>query len=494
MATNEFERGPDHAPLPMRRAQPCGSGRADTRPGRIRLTLCAALLMLPLASVAEEQAPAAQRALGRELLQELIGIDTTPDHGSTTAAAETLAKRFLAAGFDPADVHVLGDHPRKRNLVVRLRGRGEREPVLLLAHLDVVEARREDWNVDPYTLTEKDGYFYGRGTSDIKGGAAGLVATLLRLHAENFVPQSDYVLALTAGEEDGGDNGVQWLLAHRPELVKAQYAINVDGGGPEIRNGKPAVLSVETAEKIYVSYTLTARNPGGHSSLPVADNAIYGLAQALAKLSAFQFPLHTNSATRGYYAGLARLYSGGIADDMRAASQEPQDAAALSRLAATSTYNNAQLRTTCVPTLLTGGHAENALPQMAQATVNCRVLPDEDLAGVDATLNQVLADSGIALTRVAEPFAGPPSPVNAELFARIGEATKGLWGEIPVSPYMSAGATDSVFLRAAGMPVYVFNGIAYDVDDDRAHGQDERILVRSYYQSLQFNYRLLKAL
>jgi acetylornithine deacetylase/succinyl-diaminopimelate desuccinylase-like protein len=357
-----------------------------------------------------------------------------------------------------------------------------------------VEAKREDWNVDPYALTEKDGYFYGRGTSDIKGGAAGLVATLLRLHAEKLVPRGDYVLALTAGEEDGGDNGVQWLLAHRPELVKAQYAINVDGGGPEIRNGKPAVLSVETAEKVYASYTLTARNPGGHSSLPVTDNAIYRLAKGLAKLSAFQFPLHTNSATRGYYAGLAQLYSGALAADMTEASREPQDATALTRLAATSPYNNAQLRTTCVPTLLTGGHAENALPQMAQATVNCRVLPDEDLAGVEATLRRVLADPGVALARVAEPFAGPPSPVNAELFARIGEATKGLWGEMPVSPYMSAGATDSVFLRAAGTPVYVFNGIAYDVDDDRAHGQDERILVRSYYQSLQFNYRLLKAL
>ena len=456
--------------------------------------LLVSLLMLPLAAMAAEAARDAQHTLGRELLQELIGIDTTPDHGSTTVAAERLAQRFLRAGFNPADVVVVGDHPLKRNLVVRLRGSDQRAPILLLAHLDVVEARREDWNVDPYALTEKDGYFYGRGTSDIKGGAAGLVATLLRLHEEKFVPRGDYVLALTAGEEDGGDNGVQWLLLHRPELVKAQYALNVDGGGPEIRNGKPAVLSVETAEKVYVSYTLTARNPGGHSSLPTADNAIARLAQGLVKLSALQFPLHTNSATRGYYGGLARLYSGPLAADMRAASVEPQDPTVLAKLAATSTYNNAQLRTTCVPTLLKGGHAENALPQMAQATVNCRVLPDEDLATVEVVLRQALADPAIELARVAEPFSGPPSPVNADLFARIGEAAAGLWGEIPISPYMSAGATDSVFLRAAGMPVYVFNGIPYDVDDDRAHGQDERIQVTSYYQSLQFNYRLLKAL
>jgi acetylornithine deacetylase/succinyl-diaminopimelate desuccinylase-like protein len=389
---------------------------------------------------------------------------------------------------------VVGDNPLKRNLVVRLRGRGEREPILLLAHLDVVEAKREDWHFDPFKLTEDGGYFYGRGTSDIKGGAAGLVATLLRLRQEGIVPRGDYVLALTAGEEDGGDNGVEWLLAHRPELIKAQYSVNVDGGGPEIRNGKPAVLSVETAEKVYLSFTLTVRHPGGHSSLPTPDNAIYRLAHGLAKLSALQFPLHTNSATRGYYAGLAKLYSGEAAAGMLAASREPQDPAALARLAATSTYNNAQLRTTCIPTLLKGGHAENALPQMAQATVNCRVLPDEDLAAVDLALKQALADPGIELARVAEPQPSPPSPVNVELFARIADAAKGVWSEIPVSPYMSAGATDSVFLRAAGMPVYVFNGIPYDVDDDRAHGQDERILVKSYYQSLQFNYRLLKAL
>ena len=461
---------------------------------KTRFAGLAALLSLSFASSAAEQAPAAHRTLGRELLRELIDIDTTPDHGSTTAAAEAMAKRFLDAGFDPADVLVVGDNPLKRNLVVRLRGRGEREPILLLAHLDVVEAKREDWHFDPFKLTEDGGYFYGRGTSDIKGGAAGLVATLLRLRQEGFVPRGDYVLALTAGEEDGGDNGVQWLLAHRPELIKAEYSLNVDGGGPEIRNGKPAVLSVETAEKIYLSFTLTARNPGGHSSLPTPDNAIYRLAQGLARLSALQFPLHTNSATRGYYAGLTKLYSGEVGAEMLAASREPQDPAALARLAATSTYNNAQLRTTCTPTLLKGGHAENALPQMAQATLNCRVLPDEDLAGVDLALKQALADPDIELTRVAEPHPSPPSPVNAELFAHIAEAAKAVWSEMPVSPYMSAGATDSVFLRAAGMPVYVFNGMPYDVDDDRAHGQDERILVASYYQSLQFNYRLLKAL
>ncbi len=456
-----------------------------------------AAVLVTLASLPASAAEGGKDPLqvqGRELLRELIETDTTPAHGSTTAAAEKMARRFLDAGFPAADVMLLGDDPLKRNLVVRLRGGDEREPILLLAHLDVVEARREDWHQDPWKLTELDGYFYGRGTMDIKGGAAGLVSALLRLKADGVKPRGDYVLALTAGEEDGVANGVEWLLANRPELLRAGFGINVDGGGPEIRNGKPAQISIETAEKVFLSYTLSAHNPGGHSSLPTADNAIYQLAKGLARLSAFEFPLRTNSATRGYFAGLAGLYSGSLADDMRAAASEDADPAALARLAASSTYNNAQLRTTCIPTLLQGGHAENALPQSAVATVNCRLLPDEDPDAVDRALRQAVADPAITIARVAEPHPSAPTPVDAVLFAHIAEAGRTLWGELPVRPYMSAGATDSVFLRAAGMPMYVFNGIAYDVDDDRSHGQDERIRVKSFYQSLEFTWRLLKAL
>ena len=466
----------------------------------MRLSAVALALSAVLSGAATAAAPSPvavpeqHRVLGREILRELIETDTTSAHGSTTAAAEKLEKRFLAAGFAPADVQVVGDNPLKRNLVVRVHGRGEREPVLLFAHLDVVAANREDWHVDPFKLTETDGYFYGRGTMDIKGAGVGIVTALLRMHEEHIVPRGDYILALTAGEEDGGDNGIQWLLAHRPELIKAAYGLNQDGGGPEIRAGKAAVLSVETAEKVYLSYTLTVRNPGGHSSLPTPDNAIYRLAQGLTKLSALQFPLRTNSATRGYYTGLAALSSGQTATDMRAVGHDPSDTAAIARLAASSTYNNAQLRTTCVPTLLQGGHGENALPQMARATVNCRLLPDEDPAHVDAVLKQTVADPAIAIARVAEPNLSPATPVDPVLFARIAAVSRSMWGPIPVSPYMSAGASDSVFLRAQGMPVYVFNGIAYDVDDDRSHGQDERILVASFYQSLEFDYRLLKAL
>lgn len=459
-------------------------------------SIIAAVLILfaPFPASAAEGGKDPLHVQGRELLRELIETDTTPAHGSTTAAAEKMARHFLDAGFPAADVMLLGNDPLKRNLVVRLRGGDEREPILLLAHLDVVEARREDWHQDPYKLTELDGYFYGRGTMDIKGGAAGLVSALLRLKAEGVKPRGDYVLALTAGEEDGVANGVEWLLANRPELLRASFGINVDGGGPEIRNGKPAQISIETAEKVFLSYTLSTHNPGGHSSLPTPDNAIYQLAQGLTRLSAYAFPLRTNSATRGYFAGLAGLYSGSLADDMRAAASEDADPAALARLAASSTYNNAQLRTTCIPTLLQGGHAENALPQSAVATVNCRLLPDEDPDAVDRALRQAVADAAITIARVAEPQPSPPTPVDADLFARIAEAGRPLWGKLPVRPYMSAGATDSVFLRAAGIPVYVFNGIAYDVDDDRSHGQDERIRVDSYYQSLEFTWQLLKAL
>ena len=462
------------------------------------MTLClltALALSLPLGSIAGEKVPHSEHVLAHELLKQMIGTDTTSGHGSTTGLAEQLAQRFLKAGFPKADVQVVGDDPLRRNLVVRLRGRGLRQPILLMGHLDVVPARREDWHFDPFKLTEKDGYYYGRGTMDIKGADAGLIATLLRFHREGFNPRGDYILALTAGEEDDISNGIVWLLKHRPDLIKAEYALNVDGGGPEIRNGRPEVVAVETAEKVYASYTLTVRNKGGHSSLPQPDNAIYRLAAGLMRLSRLEFPLHTNSATRGYYARLATLYKGQMAADMRAVAHDPSDPAAVKRLAASSPYNNAHLRTTCVPTLLTGGDAENALPQMARATVNCRIMPDEPPAQVEAKIKQALNDPQIVVAPVAPAPTSPPSPINKALFTHIGATAMAVWGHsMPISPYMSAGASDSVFLRAAGMPSYVFNGIAYDVNDDRSHGQDERILVKSYYQSLAFNYVLLKSL
>jgi acetylornithine deacetylase/succinyl-diaminopimelate desuccinylase-like protein len=457
-------------------------------------SICAATAAPATSATTVVTAPERDQIRGREILRDMIETDTTSAHGNTTVVAESLAKRFLAAGFAPADVLVLGDNPKKRNLVVRLHGRSERQPVLLFAHLDVVEARREDWHYDPFKLTEDGGYFYGRGTIDIKGAGAGLVETLLRMHEEHVVPRGDYILALTAGEEDGEDNGIQWLQAHRPDLLKAAYGLNQDDNGPATRDGKAFMLSIETAEKVYLSYTLTVHNPGGHSSLPTPDNAIYRLAHGLVKLSAMQFPLRTNSVTRGYYTDLATQNTGQTAADMRAIGHDPSDMAAVARIAASSINNNAQLRSTCVATILEGGHAENALPAMARATVNCRLLPDEDLAAVDVLLKKTVDDPAIQIARIAPPNLSPASPVDSALFAQISRVASTIWGPILVGPYMAAGASDSVFLRAQGMPVYVFNGIAVDVDEDRWHGQDERIPVASFYQSLEFDYRLLKTL
>jgi acetylornithine deacetylase/succinyl-diaminopimelate desuccinylase-like protein len=462
---------------------------------RAILLLFLAVLALPATVHAKQDGvPASENTLAHDLLKQMVGTDTTTDHG-TTGLVNQLAQRFLAAGFPRADVQVIGSDPKRMNLVVRLRGRNERPPILLLGHLDVVPVDRASWHTDPFQLTERDGYFYGRGTMDIKGADAGLIATLLRLHQEHFVPRGDYVLALTAGEEDGVANGIQWLLANRPDLIRSQYSLNVDGGGPEIRNGRVEIVAVETAEKAYASYTLTAHGPGGHSSIPEGNNPIYRLAAGLQRLSALQFPLATNSATRAYYAQLATLYTGQTAADMRAVAHDPSDPSALRRLAASTPYNNAHLRTTCVPTLLAGGDTENALPQVARATVNCRIMPGVPPAQVRAHIAQALGDPAIAVAPVAPAPTAPPSPIDQTLFAQIGHVAKQVWGHaMPVSAYMSAGASDSVFLRAAGMPSYVFNGIAYDVNDDRSHAPNERILVRSFDESMEFDYLLLKAL
>jgi acetylornithine deacetylase/succinyl-diaminopimelate desuccinylase-like protein len=462
---------------------------------RAILLLFLAVLALPATVHAKQDGvPASENTLAHDLLKQMVGTDTTTDHG-TTGLVNQLAQRFLAAGFPRADVQVIGSDPKRMNLVVRLRGRNERPPILLLGHLDVVPVDRASWHTDPFQLTERDGYFYGRGTMDIKGADAGLIATLLRLHQEHFVPRGDYDLALTAGEEDGVANGIQWLLANRPDLIRSQYSLNVDGGGPEIRNGRVEIVAVETAEKAYASYTLTAHGPGGHSSIPEGNNPIYRLAAGLQRLSALQFPLATNSATRAYYAQLATLYTGQTAADMRAVAHDPSDPSALRRLAASTPYNNAHLRTTCVPTLLAGGDTENALPQVARATVNCRIMPGVPPAQVRAHIAQALGDPAIAVAPVAPAPTAPPSPIDQTLFAQIGHVAKQVWGHaMPVSAYMSAGASDSVFLRAAGMPSYVFNGIAYDVNDDRSHAPNERILVRSFDESMEFDYLLLKAL
>jgi len=453
------------------------------------------MLVTAIPAIAQNTSAGYER-LGREVLKELIETNTTHSTGSTTVAAERMAARLVEAGFPKADVQVVGGADKKGNLVARYRGRGTRKPILYLAHLDVVEARREDWSLDPFVLTEKDGYLYGRGTLDVKGGAATLVAAFVRLRQEQFVPDRDLILALTADEEGGPDNGVAWLLANRRDLIDAEYCINVDAGGGELRGGKVTALDVQAAEKVYASFTLTVKNAGGHSSLPTRDNAIYRLSAGLQRLAAFEFPVRLNDVTRAYFDRTASSASAGAsAADMRAVASATSSPAAAARLSAKSPYYNALLRTTCVATELRAGHAENALPQTAQATVNCRVLPDESLASVQPALERVLADPRIVVAPIAAPTPSPPSPLAPEVFKAIEIAARAVWPPgVAIVPSMETGATDGLLLRNAGMAVYGVTGIAYDPEDVRAHGKDERILVSSFSEGLEFAYRIAKAL
>ena len=433
--------------------------------------------------------------LVRDVFAELIAINTTHEHGNATPAAEAMARRLLAAGFPAADVQVLGPATGNHNLVARLRGTGKRQPILLLAHLDVVEARREDWSLDPFTLTEKDGFFYGRGTSDIKDMAALFVATLVRLKREGFVPDRDIILALTAGEESGGDyNGVQWLLQNHRDLIDAVYCINGDSGDPLLRDGKRFARNVEASEKVYMSLGLEVRNPGGHSSLPTPRNAIYELAAALTRVGGYTFPLRLNEITRTYFTRVAGTMPAAQAADVRGVLQSPPDAAAAARLSAASTFFNAQLRTTCVATRVEAGHADNALPQTARAVVNCRLLPDERPADVVAAIRGVIGNDSVTLWVKDSAVPSPPSPLVPEVMGALERVTSAMWPGVPVIPNMETGATDGLYLRNAGMPVYGVSGVFLDADDIRAHGRDERIGVRAYYEGADFTYRFVKAL
>ena len=474
------------------------------RPLSLSLTLAAAF-SIALAGAAAAQAPLTPyQSVGRDLLKELVETNTTFSAGSTTKAAELLAARFRAAGFPASDVQVVGpdtgDGPRNRDLVVRYHGRGARRPVLLIGHLDVVEAKRADWVLDPFTLTEKDGYFYGRGTLDMKNGDVSWVDALLRMKREGVVPAGDYVLALTAGEEGGGGyNGITWLVAnHRDLLGNPAYVLNADAGGGELRDGKPVAMDVQASEKVFQTYYLTVRNPGGHSSLPSKENAIYRLAAALQRVQAYDFAVQTDAITRAYFSRTAPLVGGEVAAEMRAVSaSDAPDTAAASRLAARSAFYNAQLRTTCVATMITGGHAQNALPQSATATVNCRIFPGVEAASVERTLRQVVADTAVEIRPANTAIPSPPSPLPDNVEHAIASVTTSMWGPLPIIPEMETGATDGLFLRNAGIPVYGVSGYFVDPNnpaDVRAHGLNERIATKWFYDQLEFTYRLLKEL
>ncbi len=431
--------------------------------------------------------------LARELLRELVEIDTTHSTGSTTVAAQAMAAHLIAAGFPERDVQVLEEVPRKGNLVVRLRGRdATSKPVLLLAHLDVVEADPADWTLDPFKFIERDGYYYGRGTIDDKDEAAIHVANLIRLKDEGFLPDRDIILTLTADEEGGENNGVDWLLKNHRDLVDAAFAIN-EGGGGALKNGQHLSNHVQASEKVFQNFRLEVTNSGGHSSLPVKDNAIYRLADALARLRDYDFPVKLNEVTRTFFQRSSAVVGPELGAAMRGILQDPPDPASIARLASIPVYNS-RMRTTCVATLLDAGHAENALPQRAQALVNCRILPNELPAEVQHTLETVIADSQVTVTLVGDANPSPPSPLTPEVLGPIEIITEAMWPGVPVIPTMSTGATDGLYLRKAGIPVYGVSGVFLDIDDNRAHGRDERILASSFFDGQEFLYRLTKAL
>jgi acetylornithine deacetylase/succinyl-diaminopimelate desuccinylase-like protein len=440
-------------------------------------------------------------ALAHDIFRELIGINTTDSVGNVTTAAEAMAARLRAAGFSSADIHVAGPNDRKKNLVVRLRGAARHKPLLMLGHLDVVEARRADWSTDPFQLTERDGFFYGRGTLDMKSGDAIMVTTLIRLKQEGFRPDRDIILALTADEEGGSADGVDWLLRNHRDWIDAGLVINHDGYSVLSVHGKPQFYQFIATEKVYADYQLEVTSSGGHSSLPVPQNAIYQLTDALGRLAHYRFPVELNAVTRAYYGRQAQIESGARAADMAAVLRQPPDQSAAARLSR-DPIDNAALHTTCVATRVDAGHANNALPQSARAIVNCRILPGHSAEEIRQTLIGVIADPQVIVRYVADNGAisaqAPtrrgfaPAALDPEILRPLEHLVSLTWPGLQVVPTMDAGASDGVYTLAAGMPTYTITGLAIDRDDVRSHGKDERVGVQSFYQANNFFYRYLK--
>ena len=470
--------------------------------GRLRFIAFCLLLWVPTVPALAQLDPQTKQ-LSREIFQQLIEINTTDSVGSTTVAANAMAQRLLDAGFPKEDVLVLGPNDRKGNLVARIHGTSRAKPILFIGHLDVVEALRSDWTTDPFQFVEKDGYFYGRGTQDMKESAAVLVTTFIRLKKEGFKPDRDLMLALTADEEGGKSNGVDWLLKNHRDLIDAAFVLNSDSGGVDLEHGKPISFNVEATEKLYGDYQLIATNRGGHSSLPVPDNAIYHIADSLARLEAYTFPFELNPVTRAYLARMSTLESGPAAADMKGILESPPSAEAITRLSAIPKYN-ATLRTTCVATRLSAGVANNALPQTASANVNCRILPSHSREEIRRQLIQIIndpkvtvryvSDAGEVMDTASEATGVPPTELQPEVMQPLEKVVAQMWPGVPVIPVMETGASDGKYTSEAGLPTYGINGIAIDIDDVRAHGKDERVAVDSYYHGVEFYYRYIKLL
>jgi acetylornithine deacetylase/succinyl-diaminopimelate desuccinylase-like protein len=446
--------------------------------------------------------------LARDIFKQLIEINTTDSVGNVTTAAEAMAKRLREGGFAEDDIRVAGPNERKKNLVARFRGTGKRKPILFIGHLDVVEAHREDWTTDPFEFLEKDGYFYGRGTEDMKSGDAILVTNFLRLRKGGYLPDRDLILALTADEEGGNFNGVDWLIKEHRDWVDAEYCINLDAGEFEKDKDKRILAGIQASEKVYVDFQFVSLNPGGHSSVPSPDNAIYHLAGALARLQSYSFPLNINEITRNFFAKTAAITTGQVSADMKVVAMypPPPDAAqlngAVQRLSA-SPYYNSLLHTTCVATMLSGGHAPNALPQTARANVNCRIFPGEDPEEVRKALERVANDPKVKVTVVSQRSADgktvpvvavPPSPLIPEVMQALEKSLSASWRGVPLVATMSTGATDGRITRIGGIPTYGISCMFFDRNDIRAHGKDERVGVQDFYDGVDFNYKLIREL
>ena len=445
----------------------------------------------------------ATKQLAHDIFKQLIEINTTDSVGNVTTAAEAMAQRLREAGFPAEDVQVLGPNARKKNLVARLHGTGAHKPILFIGHLDVVEAPRADWATDPFQFVEKDGYYYGRGTEDMKSEDAVLVTNFIRLKKEGYRPDRDLILALTADEEGGKSNGVDWLVKNHRELIDAEFVINPDGGGVDLQNGKPVMVSLDATEKLYGDYQLEVTNPGGHSSVPRPDNAIYELAGGLMRLAKYKFPFELNPVTRAYFRRMSQAETGQMAADMSAITKTPPDAAAIARLS-TDPHLNSTMRTTCVATRLQGGLANNALPQVAQAIVNCRILPGHSREEVRQDLVRIVDDPKIAVRYMdtdlvihdtaPSAVALPPVPLRSDVMKPLEETAQEFWPGAPVIPTMATGASDGVYTNAAGMPTYEVSGTAIEIGQDRSHARDERVPVKSFYDDVDFYYHFIKAL
>ena len=456
------------------------------------IALAAIFLFNITTTHAQSTRPDSERQLAHDIYKEFIEIRSGFTTGATTPVAEAAAARLKAAGFPDSDIALGGAIDKKGNLVVRYHGTGKQKPLLLLAHTDVVEAKREDWTLDPFVLTEKDGYFYGRGTGDDKAQAAVWIANLIQYKKEGFKPDRDIVVALTADEEGGGPySGINWLIKNHRDWIDAEYALN-EGGWGESLDGKKISNDVQVSEKYVINFRFEVHNKGGHSSLPVPDNAIYRLAEALDKLSKFGFPLKLNDVTKAYFTAMAKIETGPTKDDLAKVAEGDQSA--MERLAAKTPQFNATLRTTCVATQLEGGHAVNALPQLAAATVNCRVLPEDSPEYVESALKQIASDDEVTIKMMEGSKAGPASPIRPDLFSAITESSKKIWPGVPVVPMMVMGATDGKYLRIAGIPTYGVQGFFFDRNDIRFHGRDERLSVQSFYEGQAFLYDLVKRL